>query len=297
MIEHITNLGHPRWTAAAGVITAIVATAFAVSPSIASTPAKCVSGVSPYAMTPAQRKACDVVTYPLTSTTRITSGPAAGATKYVYDTDGGTTTYIVPPASFDAATASPAQLQAYGIPPAPAPSETVAYARWEQMVHNLKFAKAPQAIYSVESVRTSSNAPTLSARPAACPTSAHLPSNSWAATKSRLLPSGAVALRICRYTPGKTRGVALRGSHLLTNSTQIAKDTRILDALPGGHGTIACPVDNGSRVLLLAAYKSGRRASVSFQLSGCLTATNGHVLALANPAGQILAKELTALTP
>jgi hypothetical protein len=167
------------------------------------------------------------------------------------------------------------------------------------MVHNLKFVKAPPAMYGVGSVGASSIALGASPRPAACPTSGRLPSNSWAATKSRLLPSGAVALRICRYTPGKTRGYALRGSHLLTSSTQIAKDTRILDALPRAHGTTACPLGNESMVLLVAAYKSGRRVSVSFQLSGCLTATNGHVsvLALASPAGQALAKELTALTP
>jgi hypothetical protein len=250
-------------------------------------------------MTPAQRTACGVTAYPLVSATLVTTGPTAGATVYVYDTEGGTTTDVVPPASFDAASASPAQLQAYGIPPEPAASDTAAHALWETMVHNLKFVTPPAMMYGTSVTSVAARSTATPVKPAACPASGRLPVNSWPATRSRLLPSGAVALRVCRYTTGAGHRLALRGSDLLTSSTQIARDTRILDVLPRAHGTVGCPVDNGSEVLLLAAYESGRRAGVSFGLGGCLSATNGHVssMALADPAGAALAKKLIALTP
>jgi hypothetical protein len=149
-------------------------------------------------------------------------------------------------------------------------------------------------------VRAGSAAPSATAAmtPAACPANGRLPTNSWAATKSRLLPSGAVGLRVCRYTPSKAGGLTLSGSHLLASSAVIARDARVLDALPRAHGTTSCPADDGSEALLLAAYKSGRHAAVKVGLSGCLAATNGHLhsLALAARDGEALAKELSTVT-
>jgi hypothetical protein len=60
-----------------------------------------------------------------------------------------TTIYRVPPATFDAATASPTELAKYGIPPAPPTSNTAAYAQWHQMINNLHFVTPPTAFVGI----------------------------------------------------------------------------------------------------------------------------------------------------
>jgi hypothetical protein len=216
---------------------------------------------------------------------------------YLYDIAGATVIYTIPPASFDPATASPAELEAYGIPAAPPQNDPAAYGLWEAMVDNFKFVTPPPVMYVVP-VSSAAAVAKESAKPSACPAGGRLPLNLWTATKSHLLPGGALELRVCRYDTKPHVGLTLRGSDIMTSSSQIAKDTRVLDGLPQAHGGINCPLDNGSELVLIGAYKSGELASVSLGLSGCHVAINGHLsrLALDDPDGLALSKELTGLT-
>ncbi|MDQ2896853.1 MAG: hypothetical protein M3Y09_14600 [Actinomycetota bacterium] len=109
----------------------------------------CAAGQSPYAMSDAMRTACSVESYPLASKTTITTGLTAGATAYKYVADGTPIEYLVPPASFDAATASADLLKAYGIPAAPPTSDTVAWQNWSTMVHNFHFVVPPATLMGV----------------------------------------------------------------------------------------------------------------------------------------------------
>jgi Peptidase A4 family len=121
----------------------------AADSAVAATPAPCNALVSPYTRTAPEQAACGMKSFPQTGATTVTTGPAAGATEYKYRTNGLTSSYIVPPTSFNAATATPAELSAYGIPAEPAAQYTEGRAMWLKMVNNLHFVVPPQALVSV----------------------------------------------------------------------------------------------------------------------------------------------------
>jgi hypothetical protein len=79
------------------------------------------------------------ITFSPTSSTAVQSGLTAGAVDAHYQMGSMSVETVTPPASFDAATASAAQLAAYGIPSEP-PASSPVHADWEQMIHNLHFA-------------------------------------------------------------------------------------------------------------------------------------------------------------
>lgn len=93
---------------------------------------------------PAILRACGVVSYPIESVVRLWDG----GTKTTYATPGGSTSVLVPPKGFDAATASAAELALYGIPPEP-PSSSPAHAMWLQMVNNMHWTAAPKYLQAI----------------------------------------------------------------------------------------------------------------------------------------------------
>lgn len=106
----------------------------------------CESGVSPYSLTAAQRGQCGDRATPLTRVEPMTNGGEA----YVYDstTEGSQTIFPVPPASFDAATASAQELESYDIPPRPSLG-TPGYAHWQTAAERLHVEAPPPEIFSV----------------------------------------------------------------------------------------------------------------------------------------------------
>ena len=103
---------------------------------------------------------CGDHVYPLVSKTVATASQAAipgaspqetvGATTYTYDVNGNTVWTVIPPAGFDAMTASPSQLRDYGVPPEPsATEEPEAHSQWEGMLHKLKFAQPPNEMITI----------------------------------------------------------------------------------------------------------------------------------------------------
>jgi hypothetical protein len=68
------------------------------------------------------------------------------------ESSGTETSVTVPPPSFDSATASPAELQLYGIPPEPA-ADSPEYPKWKQMIEApMYWAPAPEALVEVPPV-------------------------------------------------------------------------------------------------------------------------------------------------
>lgn len=112
-----------------------------------SAPASATScAMDPYQASSTQRAACGLKAFPRQDVSTIRGGRADGATAYTYNVNGVLTKYLVPPSSFDPATATPDQLRAYAIPTEPATSDPDGRARWLTMAHNMHFAPAPPAL-------------------------------------------------------------------------------------------------------------------------------------------------------
>lgn len=108
------------------------------------TPHICV-GLNVYRASSATRESCHVRTIPLSTITERSDG----GRDYTYEASGGSPiTFTVPPAGFDAVTASTSEREAYGIPQEPAVTETAAHARWEQEIHNFHPSAPPNALYA-----------------------------------------------------------------------------------------------------------------------------------------------------
>ena len=102
----------------------------------AATPAICNQSYDPYQVSTATLQACGDVQLPATITPQ-----ADGSTRYQYTLPGGvdTLTALLPPSSFNAATASAQDLAKYGIPAEPPLTDTVAHGWWQKMIDNLHF--------------------------------------------------------------------------------------------------------------------------------------------------------------
>jgi hypothetical protein len=83
-------------------------------------------------------QACGDKSYPLLSVTSV----AGGGQSYNYEADGIGVSYTVPPASFDPANASGAELKEYGVPAAPS-MDSPEYPMWNKMIHNMHFNGTP----------------------------------------------------------------------------------------------------------------------------------------------------------
>jgi hypothetical protein len=121
--------------------------------------------------------------------------------------------------------------------------------------------------------------------------------NSWEPTKNQLAPTGAGAIRLCRY--GLDRKI-VRGT-LLTRQVWVGKLVREFDVLqPPPSGTVACPVFLEPLIVALLAYPDGHTVTISVDESGCGSVTNGNLIRTASVApplfGPKLLRELEHLT-
>ena len=119
------------------------------------------------------------------------------------------------------------------------------------------------------------------ARPALCHTKApqQVPANGWAAAQSQLAPPGASAIRLCRYS-GLNDHPRLRvvRATLLTRQVWVQKLIREFDDLPAPPpGPTACPADLGTEIVAQIAYPDGHAVTISVEMTGCVTVTNGSV--------------------
>ncbi len=109
----------------------------------------CPVGVSPYSLSSEALAACGDHLLPRRSTTTL---PGGGSQANYMESNGTETSVTVPPPSFDAATASPAELRLYGIPPEPA-ADSPEYPKWKQMIDGpMYWAPAPEALVEVPPV-------------------------------------------------------------------------------------------------------------------------------------------------
>jgi hypothetical protein len=118
------------------------------------------------------------------------------------------------------------------------------------------------------------------ARPAACATTSprQIPPDPWSPARVQLAPSGATAIRLCRYAGLNSRPPdGLVRSALITNRVAVADLVQGFDRLPSAIGTFHCPVDDGSEIVALVAYPGGRAVTISSGLRGCQSVTNGDI--------------------
>jgi sugar lactone lactonase YvrE len=106
----------------AGYLALTAPPAFAQSP--------CPAGVTPYALPSASDRACGLQLIPRSAVTPLPDG--GKRTEYLLP-NGEITSSTTPPPSFDAAAASPVELQEYGIPPEPA-ATSPEYPKWRAMI-------------------------------------------------------------------------------------------------------------------------------------------------------------------
>ncbi len=139
-----------RTIAATALPTLLLAVAtFAVPAAVAApfgvprgTPRACV-GLNAYRASSATRKLCHVRTIPLSTIT----GRPDGGHEYHYEVGGSPLTITVPPANFNAVTASQSEREAYGMPREPPATEKAAHAHWEQELRHFHPIAPPQALY------------------------------------------------------------------------------------------------------------------------------------------------------
>jgi hypothetical protein len=121
--------------------------------------------------------------------------------------------------------------------------------------------------------------------------------NSWEPTKTQLAPSGAGAIRLCRYDLQRkiARGTLLRRRAWVG---KLVREFNVLRPMPSG--VVACPADLRLMVVALLAYPDGHTVTISVDESGCQVVTNGNLIrttAVAPPLfGPKLLKELEHLT-
>ena len=134
------------------------------------------------------------------------------------------------------------------------------------------------------------------AAPAACPAVAPTPA-AVVLGQGPVLSGGVAAMRLCRY--GTLPARRLEAQHL-TRSHKLIADlyTQLNALLPVPAGPTSCPSDNGSEIVLLVRYRSGRSARVTIALTGCRTVTRGRVARSAefSPGGPALLARLERLT-
>ena len=130
---------------ALGVIAAVWCCVCAPT-AVGAVPAGCPGGVEPYSAAPAVREACGIHLHQRRSTAKL----PYGGTEYNYEEpNGGTVSLTVPPASFDAAKASPSELETFGIPPEP-PAGSAEYPLWKGMIEKgIHFLAPPPALAQV----------------------------------------------------------------------------------------------------------------------------------------------------
>jgi hypothetical protein len=144
------------------------------------------------------------------------------------------------------------------------------------------------------------------ATPLGCPSK---PSGlGWSSSPSaqqELVPPGAVSLTLCRYRglndPSPRYVNELAGSGTVSDQPHVQAFAAQFDALPPLGPIVpwpmACPSGDESSVLAVFNYAQGPPDPVFASLTGCATATNGHVVrSLAFAPGQRLRSRLARIT-
>lgn len=140
------------------------------------------------------------------------------------------------------------------------------------------------------------------ARPAACARQApvELPLSPWAAARSELAPSGASAIRLCRYDAlGVNPPRGLAASAVVSDPSVVGRLTGELDSLPSLPRVEACPLDTGALIDLIVAYRDNKHGLlVQVELTGCAVVQNGSVdrTAGSTAAGRALLATIEQLT-
>ncbi len=119
-----------------------------------------------------------------------------------------------------------------------------------------------------------------------------------------LVPTGPVALRLCRYSGFNDQlPLALARSRIVTQKVLVAQLAQELDTLPPfpTRHPFHCPSDDGSQIVALFAYASSQHVTVAVDRTGCNRVTNGDLVRIANgyqdtPVAQHLNTELWRLT-
>ena len=126
---------------------------------------------------------------------------------------------------------------------------------------------------SSHSAKPSSAGATISAT---CPriAPAQLPPERWPGARKQLAPPGATAVRLCRYSG---TNATLISSRLIETRSVIDQLVNDFDALPPARGAIACPAGNLAQIIALLAYPRREMVTISTELTGCATVTNGSV--------------------
>ncbi len=122
-------------------------------------------------------------------------------------------------------------------------------------------------------------------------------------TTRELVPPGARAVLLCRYS-GMYHGIGprvpaflLQGHALIEDATTVASMTHELDTLPRVTVPIACPASFGTAIVAYFRYRAGPDDPVTIALDGCLGASNGHVSRVAiSASGYAFVRHLAALT-
>jgi hypothetical protein len=199
--------------------------------------------------------------------------------------NGARTVILVPPPSFDPATATPAQLKAYGIPRRPTHASPAAQAAWQRMVEHMHFTQPPPAIIQAPDAHTDPAIPVRGRAVAPrgvlkCSKREPPLENFWRATRRHLLPRGAVRVTLCHYRDAGHQGRLMRSdTTVLRGHRRIRRLTRRIDALAPTKAVLGCPGTDLPDVLVLARYRGDHRASVAINLHGCRYVSNGHLLA------------------
>ena len=106
----------------------------------------------------------------------------------------------------------------------------------------------------------------------------HIADNVWPQARSQLAPTGASAIRLCRYSGVNVQTrLALVSSRLLQSPVLVRELVSEFGRLPPLRGAVACPADDGSQIVALLAYPRGHRVTISVGLTGCELVTNGSV--------------------
>ncbi|MGH2895996.1 MAG: hypothetical protein ACRDPM_22385 [Solirubrobacteraceae bacterium] len=146
-------------------------------------------------------------------------------------------------------------------------------------------------------VACGSSTPSPSSRtalPGRCPGTAPtpLPAERWARARDQIAPPGATAVRLCRYSGTSAKLIT---SRLIKTRSVIEKLASDFNALSPATGAIACPAGNLAQILALLAYPGPKSVSISTQLTGCQTATNGSITRTAMPRTRAGPRLLNAL--
>ena len=121
----------------------------------------------------------------------------------------------------------------------------------------------------------------MSSSLAACSpkTPAQVSANPWPRARHRLAPTGARAVRLCRYSGlnDKPR-LALIQSALIRSPKTVSRLVAEFDQVPPpSTRPVACPADDGSEIVAHLAYRSGHSVRIDVHLSGCGGFSNGDV--------------------